>query len=137
MDMAKDEVPYGPAYKPEDCDRIFLKAMRSGDIDAIVALYEPDAVFIRPDGKRAIGHNEIRRFLEEKTARKAAYVIQDIVTVLSGDGTIAITRMRVSMSWTGRDGKENSIQTRTTELLRKQSNGTWRFVIDSPAPEMI
>ena len=83
------------------------------------------------------GTIEICRFLEEETARKAAYVIQDIVTVLSGDGTIAITRMRVSMSWTGRDGRENSIQMRTTEVLRKQPDGTWQFVIDSPAPEMI
>ena len=73
----------------------------------------------------------------EEAARKAAYVIQDIVTVLSGDGNIAITRMRVSMSWTGRDGKENSVQTRTMELLRKQPDGTWRFIIDSPVPEMI
>jgi uncharacterized protein (TIGR02246 family) len=137
MKMAKDEVLNGPAYKPEDCDRIFIKAMRSGDIDTVVALYEPDAIFIRPDGKRAIGHNEIRRFLEEEAARKATYVIQDIVAVLGGDGTIAITRMRISMSWTGRDGKENSMQARTTEVLRKQSDGTWRFVIDSPAPEMI
>jgi uncharacterized protein (TIGR02246 family) len=135
--MAQDEVPHGPAYKPEDGDRIFVNAMRRGDIDTIVALYEPDAVFIRPDGKRAPGHNEIRRFLEEEAARKAAYVIEDIVTVLSGDGSIAITRMRISMSWTGRDGKENSVQTRTTELLRKQLDGTWRFVFDSPVPEMI
>lgn len=135
--MAKDKTLYGPAYKPEDCDRIFIRAMTNSDIDAIVALYETDAVFIRPDGKRATGHGEIRRFLEEEAARKAAYDIQDIVTVLSGDGNIAITRMRISMSWTGRDGKENSVQTRTMELLRKQPDGTWRFIIDSPAPEMI
>jgi len=137
INMAKGEALRGPAYKPEDCDRIFIRAMTNGDIDAIIALYEDDAVFIRPDGKRATGHSEIRRFLEEEAARKAVYVIQDIVTVLSGDGSIAITRMHVSMSWTGRDGKENSVQTRTIELLRKQPDGTWRFIIDSPAPEMI
>jgi uncharacterized protein (TIGR02246 family) len=135
--MVKGEALRGPAYKPEDCDRIFIRAMTNGDIDAIIALYEDGAVFIRPDGQRATGHNEIRRFLEEEAARKAVYVINDIVTVLSGDGSIAITRMRISMSWTGRDGKENSVQTRTIELLRKQADGTWKFIIDSPAPEMI
>jgi len=64
----------------------------------IVGLYEPDAVLVRTDGKRAIGHQEIRRFLEEEAARRAAYQIQDIKTVLCGDGSIAITRMRLSMS---------------------------------------
>ena len=135
--MAKGEALRGPAYKPEDCDRIFIRAMTNGDIDAIIALYEADAVFIRPDGQRATGHSEIRRFLEEEAARKAVYDIHDIETVLSGDGSIAITRMRISMSWTGRDGKEKSVKTRTIELLRKQADGTWRFIIDSPAPEMI
>ena len=108
--------------------------MKSGDIDTIVALYEPDAVFIRPDGKRASGHKEIRQFLEEEAARKTRYAIQDIVTVLSGDGSIAITRMRVSMNWIGRDGKAKSVQTRTTELLRKQSDGTCVFVMIVPRP---
>ncbi len=135
--MAQDEALHGPAYRPEDGDRIFISAMRAGDIDTIVALYEPDAVFIRPDGKRANGHGEIRRFLEEEAARKANYEIHDIATVFSGDGSIAVTRMRVTMSWTGRDGKPVSVKARTSEVMRRQPNGTWRFMIDSPAPDVI
>jgi uncharacterized protein (TIGR02246 family) len=137
MAMMQNEAARGPAYKPEDGNRIFIEAMRYGDIETIVALYEPDAVLVRPDGKKAIGHVEIRKFLEQEAARKASYVIQDIATVLSYDGSIAVTRMRMSVSWTGRDGKQNTIQTRTMEIMRKQPDGTWRFVIDSPLPEMI
>ncbi len=127
----------GPAYSPEDGDKIFIDAMTRGDIDTIIALYEPNAILVRPDGQKAVGHEEIRKFLEQEAARKASYVIEDIATVLTGDGSIAMTRMRMSVSWTGRDGKQKTFQSRTVEIMRKQFDGTWLFVIDSPWPEVI
>jgi uncharacterized protein (TIGR02246 family) len=135
--MAQDELLRGPASKPEDGDRIFMNAIARGDVETIVELYEPDAVFIRANGVRAQGHAEIRAAVVELAALKARYEIRDIVTVLSGDGCIAVTRMRYAMSFSRRDGTPARIEARTMEVMRRQADGSWRFVIDSPAPDAI
>jgi uncharacterized protein (TIGR02246 family) len=135
--MAQDEIMREPVYNPEDGDKIFIDAMRRGDIERVIALYEPNAILVRPDGQKAVGHEEIRKYIEQEAARKASYVIEDIATVLNGDGSIAMTRMRMSVSWIGRDGSQKTFRTRTAEVMRKQLDGTWLFVIDSPWPEMI
>jgi hypothetical protein len=34
-----------PAHKPEELDELFVQALHSGDVDALIALYEPEACF--------------------------------------------------------------------------------------------
>jgi hypothetical protein len=35
-----------PARKPEECDLQLIEAMQKGDVEAAVALYEPNATFV-------------------------------------------------------------------------------------------
>jgi ketosteroid isomerase-like protein len=49
------------ALQPEDLDRLFLKRANAGDVDGVVALYEPGAVLAFPPGRLAIGTEAIRR----------------------------------------------------------------------------
>ena len=35
-----------PATKPQDIHTLFLDAFNRGDVDALVALYEPDALLV-------------------------------------------------------------------------------------------
>ncbi len=135
--MNEDESLRGPARRPEDGDRIFMNALARRDIDAIVELYEPDAIFIRANGARAHGRAEIRVAVQELATLNAEYAIRDIVSVLSSDGSIAVTRMRYAMSFTRRDGKPATVEARTMEVMRRQPDGSWRFIIDSPAPDAI
>ena len=37
-----------------------------------------------------------------------------------------------AITGTGPDGKRTSSSARGTEVVRRQADGTWRFVIDSP-----
>src|SRR5258707_47082 len=43
------------ALRPEDLDRMFLARGNAGDVEGLVALYEPDAVLAFPPGQLAIG----------------------------------------------------------------------------------
>ena len=49
-----------PAMEPEDLGRFFLERANAGDIEGLVALYEPEAVLAFPPGRLAAGHEEIR-----------------------------------------------------------------------------
>jgi ketosteroid isomerase-like protein len=49
------------ATHPEDLSRLIVERLNAGDVDGLVALYEPDAVLVLPDGRIATRSNEIRR----------------------------------------------------------------------------
>jgi hypothetical protein len=50
------------AARPEDLSDLFLTRANAGDVEGIVALYEPDAILALPGGGTASGHQEIRAF---------------------------------------------------------------------------
>jgi len=121
-----------PAYKPEDCDRLLMQAMEKGDIETTVALYEPDAVLFTKSGD-LVELDEIRKHNEEFIALKTKTRIDKIDTAISGDGTLATTRMSCTTVYQDpKTGKEARLSANTLEVVRKQPDGTWRFVIDDP-----
>ena len=122
-----------PAYKPEDCDRLLMEAMEKGDLETTVALYEPDAVLFTESGDLMKGRDAIRRHNEEFISLKTTTTIDAIITTLSGDGSIATTRMKcTSVFLDPKSGNQVRLLTNTLEVVRKQPDGTWRFVIDDP-----
>ena len=46
--------------EPEDLGRLFLQRAGAGDVDGVVALYEPGAVLAAPGGALAAGTDAIR-----------------------------------------------------------------------------
>ena len=58
-----------PARDPQDLERLLVERQRSGDIEGMVALFEPDAVVDVGRGRLLHGHDEMRAFyLERATA---------------------------------------------------------------------
>jgi ketosteroid isomerase-like protein len=121
-----------PAYQPEDCDRLLMAAMETGDLETTVALYEPGAVLFTESGE-LLKLEQIRRHNEDFIALKPRTKIEKIATAISGDGTLATTRMTCTTAYPDpKTGKEARLLTSTLEVVRKQPDGTWRFVIDDP-----
>jgi ketosteroid isomerase-like protein len=52
-------------HKPEDWPRLFEQQLNAGDLEAVVALYEPNASFVPKSGKTVVGHDGIRLMLAE------------------------------------------------------------------------
>ena len=122
-----------PAYKPEDCDRLLMEAMEKGDIETTVALYEPDAVLFTESGELMKGRDAIRRHNEEFISLKTKTTIDQIKTTISGDGSIATTRMKCTSVYIDPKSRNQvRLLTNTLEVVRRQRDGTWRFVIDDP-----
>ena len=90
-------VPQAMAREPEDCDRILLAALQAGDIDTSVALYEPGAALFAKSGEAVVGHEAIRASNAALIALKPVFHIERIVTTISGDGSIATTRMKATL----------------------------------------
>lgn len=114
--------------EPQDMNAAFEEAYNSGDIERLMALYEPDAVMAPSPGKRAVGQLAIRevllRFLAlngRLTCRNLYCMRVDRIALLQGEWKLSGTRP---------DGKPVDMMSRTAEVVRQQEDGCWRYIID-------
>lgn len=121
------------ANTPEDTSRLIGEAISSGDMDAALSLYEPDATFAMPKGfgdGSVTGLDGLRDAFNGFLAMSPELTVNAEKTLLSGDTALVIG------NWTlkARDAEGNDIETggRYTDVVRRQPDGTWLFVIDNP-----
>jgi len=108
------------AARPEDLSRFIVERLNAGDVEGLVALYEPGAVLALPNGQVATGRGEIRQAYEHLVADKPTFAPgQQQPTLRNGD--LALTSVRLS------DGGV------TVEVARRQPDGTWLWAIDQPS----
>src|SRR6266542_5222304 len=114
------------AHSPEEVDALFEKALNSGDLDGLVALYEPDATLIPQPGQEAKGRDAIREALSPLVGGGAQIDLKVERTVRSGDDLAATYGV-----WTMK-ADDQDLSGKTIEVVRRQPDGTWLFVIDDP-----
>jgi ketosteroid isomerase-like protein len=67
--------------EPHDWPTVFEKNLDAGDLEQIVSLYEPGAVFVSPSGETLVGRDQIRQVLAgliEKKARFESHVVRAV-----------------------------------------------------------
>ncbi len=107
------------ASAPEKLGRMFIERANAGDVDGLVALYEPGAVLAGSPGKIATGSQAIRKVYEDLLAKRPTFVSEGQQPALV-NGDIALTSTRLP------GGQA------TAEVARKQPDGTWLWAIDQP-----
>ena len=117
-----------PAHKPEECDLLLIDAIQKGDL-------EPNANFVVSADQVVTGQAAIRDIMQGFMAAKATFNIESVTAVPSADGSIAVTRVKGSSTSPGPDGKPVTTPLHSVEVVRKQADGTWRFIIDDPNGE--
>jgi uncharacterized protein (TIGR02246 family) len=120
-----------PATTPEACDALFGQYVNAGDLDALIALYEPDAVLAAMPGEpAAVGHAAIREALGAFVGMKAHIVMRVVQTHRTGDVAVLYNDWHGTI--TGPDGQPVRMEGKAIEVVRRQPDGTWRFVVDDP-----
>jgi ketosteroid isomerase-like protein len=108
------------AAHPEDLSRFIVERLNAGDVDGLVALYEPDAVLALPGGQTATGSDEIRAAYERLVADRPTFE-PGIPRPTLRSGDLALTSSRLANGAV------------TIEVARRQDDGTWLWVIDQPS----
>jgi uncharacterized protein (TIGR02246 family) len=119
-----------PGKTPEDTDRLFAEALNAGRIDDLVALYEPQATLMPSPGKLVTGSAAIREALAQFIAAKPKMSLKPKVVAQSGD--LAVLTAAWDLAMTGEDGKPANMTGQSVEVVRRQGDGRWLFVIDLP-----
>ena len=119
-----------PARNPEELVRLFSEALNSGNLDALVALYEPQATLTPEPGQVVTGTRAIREALSAFVAIKPTLTLE--VKTLAQTGDIALTSTKWALSGTGPDGNQTTMSGHSVEVSRRQPDGSWLLVIDTP-----
>lgn len=105
------------ATEPNDLEKLFVERANAGDLDGLLALYEPNATLVNDDGRIFEGLEQIRAFFETFLAGRPQLSSSDqSPAVVSGN--IALTSARLA------NGDV------TAEIARCQPDGTWLWIVD-------
>ena len=119
------------AHRPEDAHSLFTEAFNAGNLDALGALYEADATMVPQPGQPTVtGGQAIRGVLQGFLQMNATIVVETESVVQAGD--IALLRSQWRLAGTGPDGEPIEMSHSGTEVVRRQADGTWLYIIDHP-----
>jgi uncharacterized protein (TIGR02246 family) len=114
-----------PAFTPQEIHVLFERAFNAGDIEAMLALYEPSAVLVA-GGNPVRGHDAIRAALNMFVSNGARMKLETRTVIESSEG-LAVLHGAWSI------GPPSATQGMSTEVVRRQPDGSWMFVIDNPS----
>jgi uncharacterized protein (TIGR02246 family) len=124
-----------PAYSPAEIHTLFEQAFNLGDVEALTALYEPGAILV-VGSNEVIGRESIRKAFTSLVARRGRMTVETRAVVGSHLGLAVLHGGWVIEPAKGTDA-EMATRGLSTEVVRKQPDGTWLFVIDNPyTPEL-
>jgi ketosteroid isomerase-like protein len=114
-----------------DMDIRFAEAFNSGKMDLILAMYEPEASLVGPSsGQAATGLRAIRERFERLLAGNSRMTIETKYCIQVRD--LALLSAKWHLRGTGADGNPIDVQGKSVEVVRRQSDGRWLYLIDHP-----
>jgi uncharacterized protein (TIGR02246 family) len=116
--------------KPEDWPRVFEQHLNAGDLDDVMALYEPEARFVSKSGETLIGRNRIRELVGGLIEAKARLHSRVVKAVTVDDIAQLYTDFEGTMN--DESGKTVVIRHKAIEVLRRQPDGTWKLIVGDP-----
>ncbi len=115
---------------PEEMPRLWAENLIAGHLDALVALYEADATLVAQPGEVVTGTEAIREALSGLIAMRPTFNIEGRKVLQTGD--IALSFADWTLAGTAPNGEPIEMAAQTSDVLRRQPDGSWRFVIDNP-----
>ena len=115
---------------PEQVLETIVDGINTGNLDSLMPLYESDAAFATQPGSLAHGEPGVREALSGFISMKGKLDLE-VTWVLQVDDLALVTGVW-SFDGTGPDGEPLRLEASNADVLRRQADGTWRFVIDNP-----
>jgi uncharacterized protein (TIGR02246 family) len=110
---------------PTDVHTAVEQAFNAKDLDGLVSLYEKDARMVTPDGSVAEGIDAIREQWQTLLTMNGRMTLRTRFAIEMDD----IALLRNDWSFSSDDAQ---LASSAAEVVRRQSDGTWLYVIDHP-----
>src|SRR4029078_3639279 len=115
---------------PEEVLNSIVEGINTGNIDSLMTLYESGACFAAQPGQLAKSPESVRQCLLNFIDLKGNLDLKVKRVLQASD--LALVTTEWSFSGTGPDGSPVNIASKSADVLRRQDDGTWKFVIDNP-----
>ena len=119
-----------PANSPEEVAKGIGQGIDNADLDEVMALYEPNACLVPQPGQVLQGTAAIREGIAGFIALKPTMTGESRTVVQADD--LAIVYTRWTLSGTTANGDAVNMNGQSTDVMRRQDDGTWLCVIDNP-----
>jgi uncharacterized protein (TIGR02246 family) len=115
---------------PQQVLKAVVEGINTGNFETLMALYEPEAAFATQPGRLAPGLGGIRDALGGFVAMNGKLDLE--VSRVLEVGDLALVVGDWSFTGTGPRGEPVKLAAKNADVLRRQADGSWRFVIDNP-----
>jgi uncharacterized protein (TIGR02246 family) len=115
---------------PEALMQAFTDRVHAGDLDGLVALYEPSAVFEPRPGVVIRGRDAIGQALAELLALWPRMVANTVQVLQANDVALVVNEW--NLTGTAPDRSEVRRGGRSADVVRRQRDGSWLVLVDKP-----
>jgi uncharacterized protein (TIGR02246 family) len=116
--------------EPHDWPTVFEKNLDAGDLEQIVSLYEPGAVFVSPSGETLVGRDQIRQVLAGLIEKKARFESHVVRAVTVADIAVLYTNFQGTVMEA--PDKLAEVRSHAIDVLRRQSDGKGKLIVGDP-----
>jgi uncharacterized protein (TIGR02246 family) len=115
---------------PEQVLEAVVDGINTGNFETLIDHYEPGAAFATQPGSLAHGLGGIREALGGFVRMKGKLDLK--VSRVLEVNDLALVAGDWSFTGTGPNGEPVRLEAKNADVLRRQADGSWRFVIDNP-----
>jgi uncharacterized protein (TIGR02246 family) len=110
--------------RPEDVHATLANAYNSGNPDIVLNMYDVDGLFVPGPGAPVSGKAKFEEAIKAILAIPGKMEIKTVYCLQTGD--VAVGRSE----WNITDKGEVKISARGIEVMKQQSDGTWKVIVD-------
>jgi ketosteroid isomerase-like protein len=110
--------------RAEDAHAALAAAFNTGDVATVMNMYDVSGIFVPEPGKPVSGPDEFEKAITAILSIKGKMEIKTVYCLQTGN--IAVGRSE----WNITDGEEIKVQAKGIEVMKQQTDGTWKIVVD-------
>lgn len=122
--MTRDEIDVQTAVER------MTAAFQNNDIETVMSAYEHGAAVVFEPGQPVTDERQLRQMFGGMAAANPVFTYSGHEVVVSGDTAVDIAPWRMTAHTP--DGQEIVQSGLSVAVLRRQSDGSWKMVIDNP-----
>jgi uncharacterized protein (TIGR02246 family) len=108
----------------QDAHATLAAAFNTGDVATVLGMYDYNGIFVPEPGKTVSGKEKFEEAIKAILAIKGKMEIRTVYCLQTGN--LAVGRSE----WSITDGEEVKISAKGIEVMRQETDGGWKIVID-------
>jgi ketosteroid isomerase-like protein len=110
--------------RAEDAHAALAAAYNTGNFDTVMSIYDASGIIVPEPGQPVSGKEKFEEAVKTILSIKGKMEIKTVYCMQTGD--VAVGRSE----WNITDGDEVKVSAKGIEVMKQQSDGTWKVLID-------